>query len=368
MKRRDFLKGAGAGAVAGAGVAMAPLAGAAELPQLRWRMVTSWPNSLDTIYGGAQDVAKYISELTGGRFKIHTYAAGELVGGLQVLDAVSQGTVEMGHTASYYYIGKSPALAFDCTLPFGLTTRQQYAWQMQGGGNELLNKEVFSEFGIRSLPAGNTGVQMGGWFRHPVPDLKSLQGLKMRIPGFGGKVMAKLGVNVQTLAGSQIYPALERGVIDATEFVGPYDDEKLGFYQVAKYYYAPSWWEPNAQLSVYINSKQWDKLPKLYQEALRIACTAANWNMVAKYDAKNPVALKSLLSKGVKLERFSEDILKAAQKAAFEIYDGLNKSNSTWRKVYSEWLKFRNMEYAWFAADQLVYESFAFPQVPLKDL
>ncbi|APZ44266.1 TRAP transporter substrate-binding protein [Acidihalobacter ferrooxydans] len=368
MKRRDFLKGAGAGAVAGAGLTMAPLAGAANLPRLRWRMVTSWPNSLDTIYGGAEDVAKYVSQLTGGRFRIRPYAGGELVGGLQVLDAVSADTVEMGHTASYYYIGKSPALAFDCTVPFGMTTRQQNAWQMQGGGNELLNKEVFSQFGIMSLPAGNTGVQMGGWFRKPVPDLKSLQGLKMRIPGFGGKVMAKLGVNVQTLAGAEIYPALERGVIDAAEFVGPYDDQKLGFYQVAKYYYAPSWWEPNAQLSVYINNKRWASLPRQYQDALRIACAAANWNMVAKYDAKNPPALKSLMSKGVKLEKFSNDIMTAAQKAAFEIYDGLNQTDPTWRKIYGEWLKFRNMEFAWAAADQLVYESFAFPQVPLKDL
>ncbi len=368
MKRRDFLKGAGAGAAAGVGMSMAPLAGAAELPRLNWRMVTSWPQSLDTLYGGAVDVAKYVRELTSGRFNIRTYAAGELVGGLQVLDAVSQGTVQMGHTASYYYIGKSPALAFDTTLPFGMTARQQYSWQMQGGGNELLNKEVFARFGIVSLPAGNTGVQMGGWFRRPVPDLASLRGLKMRIPGFGGKVMAKLGVNVQTLPGSEIYPALERGVIDATEFVGPYDDEKLGFYQVAKYYYAPSWWEPNTQLSLYINKKQWEGLPRQYQQAVRIACAAANWNMVAKYDAKNPVALKSLLSKGVKLEKFSDGIMKAAEKAAFEIYDGLNKSDPTWRKVYAPWLKFRNMEYAWAAADQLVYESFAFPQASLKDL
>lgn len=238
MKRRDFLKKAAVGAAAGAalGTAFTQLE---DLPNVRWRMVTSWPISLDTIYGGVELVAKRVSELTGGRFQIRVYAGSEIVGGTQVLDAVQVGTVEMGHTASYYYIGKNPTLAFDTTLPFGLSDRQQNAWQYYGSGQALMGG-VFADFNIISMPAGNTGQQMGGWFRKPVPDLAALKGLKMRIPGFGGKVMARLGVNVQTLAGAEIYPALERGVIDATEWVGPYDDHKLGFYQVAKYYYAPS--------------------------------------------------------------------------------------------------------------------------------
>ncbi|MEJ2059389.1 MAG: TRAP transporter substrate-binding protein DctP [Gammaproteobacteria bacterium] len=367
MKRRDFLKKVGTGAVAGAGLAAAPYV-KADSPRLRWRMATSWPVSLDTIYGGATDVAKRVAELTDGKFQIRPYAAGEIVGGLQVLDAVSQGTTQMGHTASYYYIGKNPSLAFDSTLPFGFNARQQYAWQMHNGGNDLLNKLVFSQFNIRSLPAGNTGGQMGGWFRKPVPNLKALNGIKMRIPGFGGQVMARMGVNVQTLAGGDIYPALERGVIDATEFVGPYDDEKLGFYQVAKYYYAPSWWEPNTQLSLYINQDAWNKLPKEYQAAVACAAAEANQNMLSKYDALNPVALKSLLSKGVKLETYSNDILEAAQKHAMDIYSELNQKDKTWRQIFENWIKFRNMEYAWFNANELRFADFAFPQAGLKDL
>ncbi|MEJ2398751.1 MAG: TRAP transporter substrate-binding protein DctP, partial [Gammaproteobacteria bacterium] len=301
-------------------------------------------------------------------FQIRTYAGGEIVGGLQVFDAVSQGTVQMGHTASYYYIGKAPSLAFDTTLPFGFNARQQYAWQMKAGGNELLNKEVFADFNILTLPGGNTGCQMGGWFRKPVPNLKSLNGIKMRIPGFGGKIMARMGVNVQTLAGAEIYPALERGVIDATEWVGPYDDMKLGFYQVAKYYYAPSWWEPNAQLSLYINRKAWNSLPKEYQHAISVAAAESNQSMLAEYDARNPKALRDLLAKGVHLETFSNDIMQAASNHATDIYQELSSKDKTWRKVYAHWNKFRQTEFAWFNANEMRYADFAMGHAPLKDL
>lgn len=367
MKRRDFLKQAGVGAAAGAGITAAPFVHAAP-PRLRWRLAASWPVSLDTIFGGAQHIAKRVSELTGGRFQIRSYSGGEIVGGLQVLDAVSQGTVQMGHTASYYYIGKAPSLAFDTTLPFGFTARQQYAWQMEAGGNDLLNKEVFSSFNIMTLPAGNTGCQMGGWFRKPVPNLKALNGIKMRIPGFGGKIMARMGVNVQTLAAAEIYPALERGVIDATEWIGPYDDKKLGFYQVAKYYYAPSWWEPSTQLSLYINRKSWDSLPKEYQYAVSAAAAEANQGMLAKYDALNPKALKELLDKGVHLETYSNDILEAAHGHAMDIYNDLSSKDATWRKVYEHWNKFRKTEFAWFNANEMRYADFALTKVPLTDL
>lgn len=367
MKRRDFLTKASLGAAAGAAVTAAPYVRAAA-PSIHWRMAASWPTSLDTIFSGASHVSKRVSELTGGKFTIRTYAGGELVGGLQVLDAVQQGTVEMGHTASYYYIGKNPSLAFDTTLPFGFNTRQQNSWMYKGGGNELLNKEVFSDFGIISLPGGNTTCQMGGWFRKEVPNLAALKGIKMRIPGFGGKVMATLGVNVQTLAAAEIYPALERGVIDATEWVGPYDDEKLGFYRVAKNYYAPSWWEPNAQLSIYINQKAYAKLPKEYQQALHTAAAEANLLMIADYDAVNPPALARLVSKGVKLHKFSDDIMSAAQKNAFEIYEDLASKDKTWKKIYTQWKKYRDMEYAWFNVAEQGFANFAFPTVPQKDL
>jgi len=367
MKRRDFLKKAGAGAAAGAGITAAPFVHAAP-PRLHWRLAASWPVSLDTIFGGAQHIAKRVSELTGGRFQIRAYSGGEIVGGLQVLDAVSQGTVQMGHTASYYYIGKAPSLAFDTTLPFGFTARQQYAWQMEAGGNELLNKEVFASFNILTLPAGNTGCQMGGWFRKPVDNLKALKGIKMRIPGFGGKIMARMGVNVQTLAAAEIYPALERGVIDATEWIGPYDDQKLGFYQIAKNYYAPSWWEPSTQLSLYINRKAWDSLPKEYQYAVSAAAAEANQAMLAKYDARNPQVLKMLIDKGVHLRTFSNDILEAAQTHAHDIYNELSSKDKTWRKVYAHWDKFRKAEFAWFNANEMRYADFAIGKASLKDL
>lgn len=366
MKRRDFVGKAAAGVAATSALAVPGVADAAGT--VRWRMAASWPTSLDTLYGGAKLLADRVKQLTNGKFQIRVYAAGELVGGLQVFDAVQQGTVEMGHTAAYYYIGKNQSLAFDTTLPFGLTTRQQNSWMYYGGGNELMNKAVYSDFGILSLPAGNTTCQMGGWFRKEIPNLAALKGLKMRIPGFGGRVMATLGVNVQTLAAAEIYPALERGVIDATEWVGPYDDEKLGFYQIAKNYYAPSWWEPNAQLSIMINRKAYAKLPKEYQEALHSAAAEANVKMIAHYDAQNPPALKRLLGKGVKLHKFSDDIMNAAQESAFGMYEDIAAKDKTWRKIYTEWRKWRDMEYAWFNTNEQVFANFAFPKVPEKDL
>ena len=237
--------------------------------------------------------------LTNGKFNIRPYAAGEIVSGLGVLDAVQTGTVEMGHTASYYFIGKERTIAIDTALPFGMTTRMFQAWYYRGGGQELLNNEVFSAFNIVSFAGGNTNTQMGGWFRKEVPDLASLKGLKMRIPGFGGEILAELGVNVQNLAAAEIYPALERGVIDAAEFVGPYDDEKLGLWQVAKYYYAPAWWEPSANFSIYVNKKEYEKLPDQFKEALRIAAADSNIRITAQYDYLNPIAMKKLLDRGV---------------------------------------------------------------------
>ncbi len=367
MKRRDFIKTAGVGAIAGTAAVAAPYVHA-QSPRLRWRMATSWPTSLETIYGGADDFAKRVGQLTGGRFEIRPYAAGELVGGLQVLDAVQAGTVEMGHTASYYYVGKERTLALDCSVPFGMTTRMQNAWMYYGGGIETMNNEVFSDFNIVSYPCGNTTTQMGGWFREEVPDLDALQGLKMRIPGFGGDVMTTLGVSVQTLAAAEIYPALERGVIDATEFVGPYDDEKLGFWQVAKNYYYPSWWEPSTMFSIYTNKSEYDKLPEEYKRAIHTAAAEVNVNMVARYDHLNPIALRKLLDNGVTLRKFSDDIMQAAQKSAFEIYEELNDTNELWKKVYEPWKKYRDSQYAWFNVAEQGYASFAIPQANMEDL
>lgn len=357
MKRRDFLKKTATGAVI-AGAAPAVLASGSN-KKIHWRMATSWPKSLDTIYGGAVTVAKRVSELTNGNFRITPYAGGELVGGLGVFDAVSQGTVEMGHTASYYYIGKNPVFAFDTALPFGLTYRQQNAWLYKGGGGELLSKS-FADFNIKALPAGNTGVQMGGWFRKEVNTVADLKGLKMRIPGLGGKVMSRLGATVQVIPGGEIYPALERGVIDATEWIGPYDDEKLGFYKVAKYYYAPGWWEPAPTLSLYINSKKWDSLPKEYQEAVTSAAADANISMMVDYDTKNPAALARLLSHGVELKSFSDEIMKAAHKESFALYDELSAKHADYKKVFVQWNDFRKKSNKWMSVAEQQYADFAY--------
>src|SRR3989441_1842979 len=227
MQRRSFLKKAAAGVAAGA---VAAPAIAQSQATINWRMAASWPKSLDTLYGGAELICKRVAAATGGKFNIKLFAAGEIVGGLQVLDAVQNGTVECGHTAAYYYFGKDQTFAFGTAIPFGLNARQQYAWYYHAGGLELM-REFYKEYNVVNILAGNTGAQMGGWFRKPIKSVADLKGLKFRIGGTGGTVLTRLGVVPQQIAGGDIYPALEKGTIDAAEWVGPYDDEKLGHYE-----------------------------------------------------------------------------------------------------------------------------------------
>ena len=328
-----------------------------NLPRINWKMVTSWPESLDTIYGGAQTVCDRVSALTGGRFTIEPYAAGEIVPGLEVLDAVQNGTVECGHTASYYYVGKNPALAFGTSVPFGLTAQQQNAWFYYGGGLETMH-ELYSDFNVINFPAGNSGVQMGGWFRKEVQSLEDLQGLKMRIPGLGGKVMSLLGVNVQVLPGGEIYLALERGAIDAAEWVGPYDDLKLGLNKAATYYYYPGWWEPGSTFEVQVNRTQWDKLPVEYQEILKTAAKEANLNMISRYDALNQEALKTLTDSGTQLIAYSPEILQAAQEATQDYYAEESAKSPAFKKVYDQWNQFRSAVQGWNKINELSYSSF----------
>lgn len=358
MKRRDFLKKTAVGTAAAASAVVAP-AVIAGPKKIRWRMATSWPKAFDTIFGAPVNIAERVKAMSGGNFQIIPYASGELVGGLEVFDAVSQGTVQMGHTASYYYVGKNPSFAFDTALPFGLNFRQQNAWYHNGGGREAMRK-LFDEFNIINFPAGNTGTQMGGWFRKEVNSVSDLKGLKMRIPGMGGKVMSRLGVTVQVLPGGEIYPALERGVIDATEWIGPYDDEKAGFQKVAKFYYYPGWWEPGTTLSLYVNQKAWDSLPKEYREMISTATVYANQQMMAEYDAKNPAALKSLIGKGVQMRSFSDEILQAAQKEAIALYDELSAKDPVYKSIYENWRKFQADSDNWFRTAETAYARFAF--------
>ena len=358
MKRREFLKNAGLGTAAGAALlATQTSAQTGGLPTVNWRLAASWPKSLDTLYGGAELIGKRVAAATGGKFNIKVFAAGEIVGGLQVLDAVQNGTVECGHTATYYFFGKDPTFAFSCAIPFGMNARQQNAWMYHGGGLELM-REFFKEYNVIQFPAGNTGCQMGGWFRKPINKVADLKGLKMRIGGTGGLPLTKLGVVPQQIAGGDIYPALEKGTVDAAEWVGPYDDEKLGFAKVAKYYYYPGWWEGGPELDLLVNIKAWESLPAEYKAILEAACAEANVWMVAKYDALNPDALKRLLASGVKLQPFSNEIMAACYKASAEVYDEIATKNPKFKKVYDSWKKFRNEQNQWFAVAESRFDNF----------
>ncbi len=347
MQRRDFLKKASIGAAAGAATTLAAPAIAAELPSIKWRLTSSFPKSLDTIYGGADVLANRLREMTGGKFDIRVFPGGEIVPGLQALDAVQQGTVEICHTCSYYYVGKDKTFGFGTSVPFGMNARQQNAWIYYGGGQKLLD-DFYANYNVVSFAGGNTGTQMGGWWRKEVKTLADLKGVKMRIAGLGGTVFSELGVVPQQIAGGDIYPALEKGTIDATEWVGPYDDEKLGFSKVAKFYYYPGFWEPSAMLSIYVNHNEWNKLPKSYQTAIEVAAAEANVTMQADYDAKSPEALAKILKQGVKVKRYPKDVMDAAQKAAFAMYEEEAAKNPKFKRIYVEWKKFRDQENSWF--------------------
>jgi TRAP-type mannitol/chloroaromatic compound transport system substrate-binding protein len=262
MKRRKFIRTAGVGAAGVAAVsAVAAPAIAQSMPEVKWRLTSSFPKSLDTLYGGSELFAKTIGEMSDNKFQVRVFAAGEIVPGLQVADAVQNGTVEAGQTAAYYYFGKHANFVFETGLPFSINQRQYYAWLYFGGGHELIN-DFYKEYNFRSFVFGGTGCQMGGWFRKEIKTMDDMKGLKFRVGGFAGLILQRLGVVPQQIAGGDIYPALEKGTIDACEWVGPYDDEKLGFNKVAKYYYYPGWWEGASVGSLYINNKAWDELPK----------------------------------------------------------------------------------------------------------
>ncbi len=354
MERRSFLKQAGAGLAAGA---LAAPAIAQTAPTIKWRLASSFPKSLDTIFGASEVLSRRVAAATGGKFQIQIFAANEIVPGFGVLDAVKDGTVEAGHSASYYYVGKDPTFAFDCAIPFGLNSRQQTAWMYEGGGMAL-TREFFKDYNIVNFPCGNTGVQMGGWFRKEIKTVADLKGLKFRIAGIAGQVLQKLGVVTQQIPGNELYPALEKGTIDAAEWVGPYDDEKLGFNKVAKYYYYPGWWEGGPQLSIYVGQKHWDALPKEYQAVLEAACWEAHVDMQARYDVKNPAALTRLVASGTQLRKFSDDIMNAAYDAARQLYEEIAAKNPKFKKIYEPWLKFREDQIRWFSIAERPFDNF----------
>ncbi|MFL5258801.1 MAG: TRAP transporter substrate-binding protein [Hyphomicrobiales bacterium] len=365
MDRRNFISSTGLAAAAAATLAAPAIAETA--PELRWRLTSSFPKSLDTIFGAAETFAKYVAEATDGKFQIQAFPAGEIVPGLQAADKVTDGTVEMCHTASYYYWGKDPTWAFGTAVPFGLNARQQNAWMYYGGGVDLMN-EFYAGYNIYALPAGNTGAQMGGWFRKELKTPDDLKGVKMRIGGFGGKVISRLGVVPQQIAGGDIYPALEKGTIDAAEWVGPYDDAKLGFQKVAPFYYYPGWWEGGAMLHVMINKDKWQELPKSYQAIVASAAQAANCDMLAKYDFLNPPAIKQLVAAGAKLRPFSPEILEACFNAAKDTYAEIGATNAPFKKIHDAMMGFRNDDYLWLQVSEATFDSFMMSQQRKKRL
>ena len=386
MKRRSFVRGAGYGLAAGAGLLLAAC-GKKEEPAkkevakaagetataapavgtgaVRWRLASSFPKSLDTIFGAGEVFSKFVKDATGGKFEISVHPGGELVPPFGVVDAVQNGTVECAHTAPYYFFGKDEAFALDCAVPFGLNSRQQTAWMFDGNGMTLM-REFYKNYNIVNFVMGNTGAQMGGWYRKEIKSLDDIKGLKMRIGGFGGKVLERIGGVPQNIPGGEIYPALEKGTIDATEWVGPYDDEKLGFHKVAKYYYYPGWWEGGPQLSLYVNQKAWEALPAevaLGVEGFGIAiveaaATHAHVVMQARYDARNPAALKRLVAGGAILRPMPRPVMAAAFKAAESLYADIAAKNPNWKKIWDDWSKFRADQVLWFRVTEREFDNF----------
>lgn len=355
-QRRRFL--AQTGAIAGAATLAVP-AMAQTSPTVKWRMSTSWPKSLDTIYGSADELCKRVGQLTEGKFEIRPFAGGEIVPPAQNMEAVGNGTIECNHVLASSFVGKDTALAFDAGMPFGLNARQHNAWVYYGGGLPLL-RELYKKHGIVNFVCGNVGVQMGGFYRKEIKSVADLKGLKMRIGGIGGMVLAKLGAVPQQIPAADIYASLEKGTIDAAEWIGPYDDEKLGLHRVAPYYYTPGWWEGSASITAMVNAKAWEALPPAYKAAFECAASEQTVKMLADYDARNPDALKRLIAQDAKVSYFPRDVMTAAYNASAELIDELSAKNPEFKAIYAKWQPFRVNEASWFRVTESVLDNFTF--------
>ncbi len=362
--RRSFLKKAGAGLAVGAGVAAGmgisvPFVHAQ--PTIRWRLATSFPRSLDAIYTAEDEFAKMVSQMSGGKFTITVHSAGELLPPFGVVDGVQSGTVECCHTAAYYFFGKDPTFAIGSAIPFGLNSRQMTAWMFGGNGMKLM-REFYHGYNIINFPMGNTGAQMGGWYRKEIKSLKDLKGLKMRTAGVAGIIMQRLGAVTQSIPAGEIYTALEKGAIDAVEWIGPYDDLKIGLYKVAPHYYYPGWWEGSTQGDLFVNLKAYEALPAEYKAMIEAAASRSHIIFQALYDARNPIALKQLVAGGAKLHRFSKDIMSAAFKESMALYEELGAKNPNWKKVYEDYSKFRAEQNMWFGFSEAGFDNFMHSQ------
>ena len=321
----------------------------------QWKMVTTWPPGFPVLQKGAERFADNIRAMSNGRLDIKVYAGGELIPPLQAFDAVSQGSVEMGHGSAYYWAGKVPEAQFFSTVPFGMTARGMNAWLYDGGGLELW-REIYKPFHVIPFPLGNTGVQMGGWFNKEINSLEDIQGLKMRIPGLGGKVLAKAGGNPILLAGSEVYTALERNTIDATEWIGPYHDQRLGLYRAAKHYYYPGWHEPGTVLELTINQRAWESLPADLQAIISNAAQAENLRMLSEMEQKNMSALDELRKReGIEIHRFPNEVLSRLKTLTNETLIEEAERDPKFKRVYDAYQNFRRKNDAWSAISENAY-------------
>jgi TRAP-type mannitol/chloroaromatic compound transport system substrate-binding protein len=365
--RRQFIAGLG---LAATGLAVAQPALADPAPEVHWRLTSSFQPNLDLIFGGAQTFANALSDITDGRFTVTVLPAGEVAPALEALDAVSNGVVECAHSALHYYWGKDPTFVFGSSTPFGMNERQHAAWLSEGGGGELIDA-FLADRKVFALPAGNTGGQMAGWFRKEVKSASDLQGLKVRIGGFAGKVFQQLGAEPVAIPKDGVYSALESGSLDAMEWVGPYDDDKFGerkegdkqiLSKVAPYYYYPGWWKGGMQLHLIVGKEKFDALPKSYQAAFRAAASVANASMQAKYDAANPAALKRLVVGGAELRLFPQDVLEACYKTASDLYVQLSADNANFKKIADSYMAFRGDQYLWWQVAEYSFDNFMIRQ------
>ncbi|MDI9640092.1 ABC transporter substrate-binding protein [Geitlerinema splendidum] len=364
MKRRTLLAQTGLGATALTAAATVKVAAQVPVsspsqPAIRWRMATAFPKSLDIMFSTIESLCQQVSDMTGGKFVITPYPVGDIAPAAKVLDTVTEGTTECGCTISLYYTDRIPALGFTGGIPFGLNAQQQNAWLFYGGGLEATQK-IYRTLGLINYPAGNIGGQMGGWFRREIETVDDLKGLKIRIAGLGGSLLKRLGAEVQILGPDEILPALVAEKIEAVEFLGPYDDEKLGLHKATRYYYSPSWWEPGASNELLINLNQWQTLPPEYQTILQLAATEAHHKLLARYTAANSAALERLLANGVQLKTFSPEFVQAIYKAAVAMYEELASQDPQFREVYQPWKAFRSKIHKWNRVNEMGFATFAF--------
>ena len=346
MKRRELVSGLGALGVAGltgcGKTAEAPAtANTAKVERFEWKMYTTWPKNFPGLGTGANYLAEQITKMSGGRLTVKVYGAGERVPALETFDAVSRGSAEMGHCAAYYWKGKSPAAPFFTAVPFGLTAQEMNGWLYHAGGMELW-RELYDQFNLVPFEAGNTGVQMGGWFNKEINTLEDLKGLKMRIPGLGGDVLQRLGVTTVNIPGGELFTSLQSGAIDATEWVGPYNDLAFGLYKAAKYYYSPGWQEPGPTLECIVNKDAYSQLPDDLKAIVANACQATGNQMLSEYSARNQQALETLLNEhGVELRNYPDEVLNAIRETSETVLEELVAEDAFSRKVYESYKTYR---------------------------